>query len=142
MNFRVIGFLISQPLRFKEKNSWNAGIRFANNQGEEKRTSKFKEEPVMLVLTRKPGEKIRISDEIVVTVVHKGVGQISESDVLLATASDAVIVGFNVRPSIQANRLAENECVEIKLYSIIYNAIEEIKSAMEGMMPGGEGGMM
>jgi translation initiation factor IF-2 len=60
--------------------------------------------------------------------------QITESDVLLATASDAIIVGFNVRPSVQANRLAENEGVEIKLYSIIYNAIEEIKSAMEGML--------
>ena len=74
------------------------------------------------------------TDEIIVSVVHKGVGQISESDVLLATASDAVIVGFNVRPSIQANRLAENEGVQIKTYSIIYNAIEEIKSAMEGML--------
>jgi translation initiation factor IF-2 len=66
--------------------------------------------------------------------VHKAVGQISESDVLLATASDAVIVGFNVRPSMQANRLAENEGVQIKTYSIIYNAIEEVKSAMEGML--------
>jgi translation initiation factor IF-2 len=74
------------------------------------------------------------TDEIVVSVVHKGVGQISESDVLLATASDAVIVGFNVRPSMQAARLAENEGVQIKTYSIIYNAIEEIKSAMEGML--------
>lgn len=74
------------------------------------------------------------TDEIIVSVVHKGVGQISESDVLLATASDAVIVGFNVRPSLQANRLAENEGVQIKTYSIIYNAIEEIKSAMEGML--------
>jgi translation initiation factor IF-2 len=72
--------------------------------------------------------------EIAVRVVHKAVGQISESDVLLATASDAVIIGFNVRPSMQANKLAENEGVEIKLYSIIYNAIEEIKSAMEGML--------
>jgi len=66
--------------------------------------------------------------------VHKGVGAITESDVLLATASDAVILGFNVRPSNQASRLAENEGVEIKTYSIIYNAIEEIKSAMEGML--------
>ncbi|HEY6976949.1 MAG TPA: translation initiation factor IF-2, partial [Chitinophagaceae bacterium] len=74
------------------------------------------------------------TDEIVVSVVHKGVGQISESDVLLATASDAVIVGFNVRPSMQAARLAENEGVQIRTYSIIYNAIEEIKSAMEGML--------
>ena len=74
------------------------------------------------------------NEEIVVNVVHKAVGQISESDVLLATASDAIIVGFNVRPSFQANRLAENEGVQIRTYSIIYNAIEEIKSAMEGML--------
>ena len=74
------------------------------------------------------------TEEIAVRVVHKAVGAITESDVLLATASDAVIVGFNVRPSIQASRLAENEGVEIKTYSIIYNAIEEVKSAMEGML--------
>src|SRR3954454_23290498 len=74
------------------------------------------------------------TEEIAVRVVHKAVGAITESDVLLATASDAVIVGFNVRPSSQASRLAENEGVEIKTYSIIYNAIEEIKSAMEGML--------
>jgi len=74
------------------------------------------------------------TEEIAVRVVHKGVGAITESDVLLATASDAVIVGFNVRPSIQASKLAENEGVEIKTYSIIYNAIEEVKSAMEGML--------
>jgi translation initiation factor IF-2 len=74
------------------------------------------------------------TEEIAVRIVHKGVGAITESDVLLATASDAVILGFNVRPSNQASRLAENEGVEIKTYSIIYNAIEEIKSAMEGML--------
>ncbi len=74
------------------------------------------------------------TEEIAVRVVHKGVGQISESDVLLATASDAIIIGFNVRPSMQANRLSENEGVQIKLYSIIYTAIDEIKSAMEGML--------
>lgn len=74
------------------------------------------------------------TDEIAVRVVHKAVGQISESDVLLATASDAVVVGFNVRPSAQANKLAETEGVQIKMYSIIYTAIEEIKSAMEGML--------
>lgn len=74
------------------------------------------------------------TEEIVVSVVHKAVGQISESDVLLATASDAIIVGFNVRASSQASRLAENEGVQIKTYSIIYNAIGEIKSAMEGML--------
>jgi translation initiation factor IF-2 len=74
------------------------------------------------------------TEEIVVSIVHKAVGQISESDVLLATASDAIIIGFNVRPSSQASRLAQNEGVQIKTYSIIYNAIEEIKSAMEGML--------
>ena len=74
------------------------------------------------------------TEEIAVRVVLKGVGQISESDVLLSAASDAIIIGFNVRPSMQANRLAEAEGVEIKMYSIIYNAIDEIKSAMEGML--------
>jgi len=74
------------------------------------------------------------TEEIAVRVVHQAVGAITESDILLATASDAVIVGFNVRPSPQASRLAENEGVEIKTYSIIYNAIEEVKSAMEGML--------
>lgn len=74
------------------------------------------------------------TEEIAVRVLLKGVGQISESDVVLATASDAVILGFNVRPSVQANRLAETEGVEIKLYSIIYTAIDEIRSAMEGML--------
>ncbi len=74
------------------------------------------------------------TEEIVIKVIHKAVGAITESDVTLANASDAIIIGFNVRPSIQAARLAENESIEIKLYSIIYNAIEEIKSAMEGML--------
>lgn len=74
------------------------------------------------------------TQEILVSVVHKGVGQISESDVLLATASDAIVIGFNVRPSAQANKLAETEGVQIKMYSIIYTAIDEIKSAMEGML--------
>jgi translation initiation factor IF-2 len=74
------------------------------------------------------------TEEIAVRVVHKGVGQISESDVLLATASDAIVIGFNVRPSMQANKLADTEGVEIKLYSIIYQAIDEVKSAMEGML--------
>jgi translation initiation factor IF-2 len=74
------------------------------------------------------------TEEIVVSVVHKGVGQITESDVLLATASDAVVIGFNVRPSLQASKLAEHEGVEIKTYSIIYDAIDEVKSAMEGML--------
>jgi len=77
------------------------------------------------------------TEEIVVKVIHKAVGAITESDVTLANASDAIIIGFNVRPSMQANRLAESESIEIKLYSIIYNAIEEIKSAMEGMLEPG-----
>ncbi|HEY1114702.1 MAG TPA: translation initiation factor IF-2 [Chitinophagaceae bacterium] len=74
------------------------------------------------------------TEEILVSVIHKGVGQINESDVVLAEASDAIIIGFNVRPSMQANRLAENAGIQIKTYSIIYNAIEEIRSAMEGML--------
>ena len=74
------------------------------------------------------------TDEILVSVIHKGVGQINESDVVLAEASDAVIIGFNVRPSLQANRLADNAGIQIKTYSIIYTAIDEIKSAMEGML--------
>ncbi len=74
------------------------------------------------------------TDEIHVRVIHKGVGQISESDINLAVASDAIVIGFNVRPSINAKRIAENENIEVKLYSIIYNAIEEIKSAMEGLL--------
>ena len=74
------------------------------------------------------------TDEIVVSVIHKGVGQINESDIVLAEASDAIVIAFNVRPSLQASRLAENAGIEIKMYSIIYNAIEEVKSAMEGML--------
>ena len=78
---------------------------------------------------------IRLSTEqIQVNVIHKGVGQISESDVTLAAASDAIIVGFNVRPSLAARKDAEKEGVDIRLYSIIYDAIEEVKSAMEGML--------
>lgn len=72
--------------------------------------------------------------EIQVNLLHKAVGQISESDVTLAAASDAIIVGFQVRPSMAARRLAEREGVDIRLYSIIYDAIEEIKAAMEGML--------
>lgn len=74
------------------------------------------------------------TEEIAVNVVHKGVGQITETDVMLATASDAVIIGFNVRPALQATRLADTEGVEIKTYTIIYDAIDEVKSAMEGML--------
>ena len=69
-----------------------------------------------------------------VNVIHKAVGAISESDVTLAAASDAVIIGFQVRPSVAAKRLAENDGVDIRLYSIIYDAIEEIKDAMAGML--------
>ena len=78
---------------------------------------------------------IRLStEEIQVNVIHKAVGHISESDVVLAAASDAIIIGFQVRPALPARRLAEKEGVEIRLYSIIYDAIEEVKSAMEGML--------
>lgn len=72
--------------------------------------------------------------EVQVAIIHRGVGQISESDVLLASASDAIIVGFQVRPSGAAKRVAENEEIEIRLYSIIYDAINEVKDAMEGML--------
>ncbi len=74
------------------------------------------------------------TDEVSVKIVHKGVGQISESDVLLSSAADAIIIGFQVRPSNNAKRLAEQEEIEIRLYSIIYDAINEIKDAMEGML--------
>ncbi|WP_293944822.1 MULTISPECIES: translation initiation factor IF-2 [unclassified Sphingobacterium] len=74
------------------------------------------------------------TDEIQVNIIHKSVGAISESDVLLASASDAIIIGFQVRPTQNARKLAENEQIDVRLYSIIYDAIEEIKSAMEGML--------
>jgi translation initiation factor IF-2 len=74
------------------------------------------------------------TDEIQVNIVHKGVGAISEADVNLASASDAIILGFQVRPSLSARKLAEAEQIDIRLYSVIYKAIEEIKSAMEGML--------
>jgi translation initiation factor IF-2 len=74
------------------------------------------------------------SPKIQVSIIHKGVGQISESDVLLASASDAIIVGFQVRPSGSARKLADNEEIEIRLYSIIYDAINDVKAAMEGML--------
>ena len=81
------------------------------------------------------GSLIKLSKESVqVNVIHAAVGQISESDVLLATASNAIIVGFQVRPSAAARRLAEKEEIEIRLYSIIYDAINEIKDAIEGML--------
>jgi translation initiation factor IF-2 len=74
------------------------------------------------------------TEEIQVNVIHKAVGQITESDVMLASASNAIIVGFQVRPSLSARKLAEKEEIDIRLYSIIYDAINEVKSAMEGML--------
>ncbi len=74
------------------------------------------------------------TEQVQVNVIHKSVGAISESDVMLASASNAIIVGFNVRPTAQARKMAENEKIDIRLYSIIYTAIEEIKAAIEGML--------
>ncbi|MSP58629.1 MAG: translation initiation factor IF-2, partial [Flavobacteriaceae bacterium] len=74
------------------------------------------------------------TEEIAVNVIHSGVGQITESDILLASASDAIIVGFQVRPSAKAKQIAENEKIDIRTYSVIYQAIDEIKAAMEGML--------
>src|SRR5690606_15377491 len=74
------------------------------------------------------------TDQIQVNVIHKSVGQISESDIMLAAASEAIIIGFQVRPSVNARKLAESEQIDIRLYSIIYDAINELKDAMEGML--------
>ena len=74
------------------------------------------------------------TEEIQVNVLHKAVGEISESDVTLASASDAIIIGFQVRPSMAARKAAERDGVEIRLYSVIYQAIEEVKDAMSGML--------
>src|SRR5690554_898615 len=74
------------------------------------------------------------TEEIQVNVIHKAVGAISESDIMLATASNAIVIGFQVRPSMAARKIAEKEEIDIRLYSIIYDAIEEIKAAMEGML--------
>ncbi len=74
------------------------------------------------------------TEEIQVNVIHKAVGQISESDIMLASASEAIVVGFQVRPSLNARKLAEKEQIDIRLYSIIYDAINEIKAAMQGML--------
>ncbi len=74
------------------------------------------------------------TEEIQVNIIHKAVGQISEGDILLAAASNAIIIGFQVRPSMQARKLAEKEQIDVRLYSIIYDAINEIKAAMEGML--------
>ena len=74
------------------------------------------------------------TEEVVIKVIHKGVGGISESDVLLADASRAIIIGFHVRPNLNARKLAEKQHVDIRLYSIIYNAINEVRSALEGLL--------
>ncbi|HTO36409.1 MAG TPA: hypothetical protein VLZ72_09225, partial [Flavobacterium sp.] len=74
------------------------------------------------------------TEEIQIKIIHKGVGAITESDVLLASASDAIIIGFNVRPAGSAKQLAEKEEIDIKTYSIIYDAIDDLKDAMEGML--------
>ena len=74
------------------------------------------------------------TEEIKVNIIQKAVGQVSESDVMLAAASDAIIIGFQVRPSLQARKLAEAEQIDIRLYSVIYKAIEELKLALEGML--------
>ena len=74
------------------------------------------------------------TEEIQVNIIHKGVGQISETDVLLAAASNAIIIGFQVRPSMNARKLAEKEEIDIRLYSVIYDAINEVRDAMEGML--------
>jgi translation initiation factor IF-2 len=74
------------------------------------------------------------TEEIQVNIIHKGVGAITESDVLLATASDAIIIGFNVRPMGNARHIADREEIDIRTYSIIYDAINDLKDAMEGML--------
>ena len=74
------------------------------------------------------------TEEVQVNIIHKSVGAISEADIMLASASNAIIVGFNVRPTMQARKIAEREQIDIRLYSIIYTAIEEIKAAIEGML--------
>lgn len=74
------------------------------------------------------------TEEVQVKVIHKAVGAISENDVMLASASNAIIIGFQVRPSMEARRLATSEAIEIRIYSVIYDAIEEVKSSIEGML--------
>ena len=74
------------------------------------------------------------TEEVQVKVIHKAVGAISENDVMLASASNAIIIGFQVRPSMEARKLAESESIEIRIYSVIYDAIEEVKSSIEGML--------
>jgi translation initiation factor IF-2 len=74
------------------------------------------------------------TDEVQVRIIHKAVGQVSESDILLASTADAVIVAFQVRPSVNARRLAEQEQIEVRTYSIIYQAIDDVRAAMEGLL--------
>ena len=74
------------------------------------------------------------TEEIQVNIIHKAVGAITESDVLLASASDAIVVGFNVRPMGNARQIADKEQIDIRTYSIIYDAINDVKDAMEGML--------
>jgi translation initiation factor IF-2 len=74
------------------------------------------------------------TEEVIVRVIHKGVGGISESDVLLADASDAIIIGFHVRPNLNARKLAEKQSVDVRMYNVIYDAINEVKSALEGLL--------
>jgi translation initiation factor IF-2 len=74
------------------------------------------------------------TQEIQINIIHKGVGQITESDILLAAASNAVVIGFQVRPSVTARKLAAKEQIDIRLYSVIYDAINDMKDAMEGML--------
>ena len=74
------------------------------------------------------------NDEVVVKIIHGGVGAINESDVILASASNAIIIGFNVRPDATAKDIAEREGVDLRLYRVIYNAIEDVEAAMKGML--------
>ena len=74
------------------------------------------------------------NDEVVIKIIHGGVGAINESDVILASASNAIIIGFNVRPDATAKEIAEREGVDIRLYRVIYNAIEDVEAAMKGML--------
>ncbi|MFR5881111.1 MAG: hypothetical protein ACLUEQ_10045 [Cloacibacillus evryensis] len=74
------------------------------------------------------------TDAVSVNIVHEGVGRISESDVMLASASNAIVIGFNVRPDSNAKKIAENEGVQIRLYQVIYDMLDDVKAAMEGML--------
>ena len=74
------------------------------------------------------------NDEVVIKIIHGGVGAINESDVSLASASNAIIIGFNVRPDATAKEIADREGVDLRLYRVIYNAIEDVEAAMKGML--------